>query len=129
MHVLAITIIVILMLLTTANPSLQNLVSCFFVSFCFLLALLIKCSYWKLDSFCLLCTLGMQTHETPVGSLIAKGNLGLLYISEVRLRDGHTNCFQDAFTSSIFQVQPFQSIVEKIMRADDRSLALPTLAS
>lgn len=29
------------------------------------MALLIKCSDWKLDSFRWLCTLGMQTHETP----------------------------------------------------------------
>lgn len=43
------------------------------------------------------------THmKQPVGNLIAEGNIGLLYISEVQLRDGHTNCFQDAFTSSIF---------------------------
>lgn len=39
--------------------------------------------------------------KNPVGNLITKGSIGLLYISEVQLRDGHTNCFQDAVTSSI----------------------------
>lgn len=39
--------------------------------------------------------------KNPVGNLIAKGSIGLLYISEVQLRDGHTSCFQDAVTSSI----------------------------
>lgn len=39
--------------------------------------------------------------KNPVGNLIAEGNIGLLYISEVQLRDGHADCFQDAVTSSI----------------------------
>lgn len=43
--------------------------------------------------------------KRPVGYLIAKGNIELLYISEVQLGDGHTNSSQNAFTSSIFQVQ------------------------
>lgn len=73
--------------------------------------LLIRCSDWKLDSLCWLCTLGCTHMKSPVGNLIAKCNIELLYISEVLLRDGRTKRFQDAFTSSLFQVWPCQSIV------------------
>ena len=136
LQLLSRSLIVTLMLLTTAKTfpckSFFGAV-CVFVCVCGVGG--VGCLFW------LSTAIGSWTHSAscapwgcrhmkhPAGHLIAKGNIWLLYISEVRLRDGHTNCFQDAFASSIFQVQPCLSIVQKIMRTDDRSLALPTLAS